>query len=35
MVDHAEVALQRGLLGLEEGEVVDDDWVEDPANHAR
>ncbi|KAJ9525480.1 hypothetical protein QJQ45_003117 [Haematococcus lacustris] len=26
----AEVALQRGLLGLEEGERVDDDWVEDP-----
>ncbi|KAJ9526617.1 hypothetical protein QJQ45_017626 [Haematococcus lacustris] len=30
----AEVALQRGLLGLEEGELVDDDWVEDPANGA-
>ncbi|KAJ9522196.1 hypothetical protein QJQ45_008023 [Haematococcus lacustris] len=28
----AEVALQRGLLGLEEGEEVDDDWVEDPTN---
>ncbi|KAJ9533357.1 hypothetical protein QJQ45_026405, partial [Haematococcus lacustris] len=28
----AEVALQRGLLGLEEGELVNDDWVEDPAN---
>ncbi|KAJ9514798.1 hypothetical protein QJQ45_028478 [Haematococcus lacustris] len=31
----AEVALQRGLLGLEEGEEVDDDWVEDPANRGR
>ncbi|KAJ9525498.1 hypothetical protein QJQ45_003281 [Haematococcus lacustris] len=31
----AEVALQRGLLGLEEGEKVDDDWVEDPANRGR
>ncbi|KAJ9509323.1 hypothetical protein QJQ45_001765 [Haematococcus lacustris] len=31
----AEVALQRGLLGLEEGELVDDDWVEDPANWGR
>ncbi|GFH19068.1 hypothetical protein HaLaN_15957 [Haematococcus lacustris] len=31
----AEVALQRGLLGLEEGERVDDDWVEDPANRGR
>ncbi|KAJ9504947.1 hypothetical protein QJQ45_013609 [Haematococcus lacustris] len=31
----AEVALQRSLLGLEEGERVDDDWVEDPANLGR
>ncbi|KAJ9517310.1 hypothetical protein QJQ45_016678, partial [Haematococcus lacustris] len=31
----AEVALQRGLLGLEEGERVDDDWLEDPANRGR
>ncbi|KAJ9515201.1 hypothetical protein QJQ45_002336 [Haematococcus lacustris] len=31
----AEVALQRGLLGLGEGEKVDDDWVEDPANRGR
>ncbi|KAJ9517900.1 hypothetical protein QJQ45_004185 [Haematococcus lacustris] len=31
----AEVALQRGLLGLEEGEEGDDDWVEDPANRGR
>ncbi|KAJ9513162.1 hypothetical protein QJQ45_029347 [Haematococcus lacustris] len=31
----AEVALQRGLLGLREGEKVDDDWVEDPANRGR
>ncbi|KAJ9534456.1 hypothetical protein QJQ45_016175 [Haematococcus lacustris] len=31
----AEVALQRSLLGLEEGEKVDDDWVEDPANRGR
>ncbi|KAJ9525395.1 hypothetical protein QJQ45_003208 [Haematococcus lacustris] len=31
----AEVALQRGLLGLEEGELVDHDWVEDPANRGR
>ncbi|KAJ9533841.1 hypothetical protein QJQ45_026932 [Haematococcus lacustris] len=31
----AEVALQRGLLGLEEGERVDDDWVEDPVNRGR
>ncbi|KAJ9520140.1 hypothetical protein QJQ45_030063 [Haematococcus lacustris] len=31
----AEVALQRGLLGLEEGERVDDDWVKDPANRGR
>ncbi|KAJ9518862.1 hypothetical protein QJQ45_026141 [Haematococcus lacustris] len=31
----AEVALQRGLLGLGEGEKVDDDWVEDPANRSR
>ncbi|KAJ9519814.1 hypothetical protein QJQ45_013492 [Haematococcus lacustris] len=31
----AEVALQRGLLGLEEGEKVDHDWVEDPANRGR
>ncbi|KAJ9513741.1 hypothetical protein QJQ45_015505, partial [Haematococcus lacustris] len=30
-----EVALQRGLLGLEEGEEVDNDWVEDPANRGR
>ncbi|KAJ9530885.1 hypothetical protein QJQ45_028830, partial [Haematococcus lacustris] len=30
-----EVALQRGLLGLEEGEKEDDDWVEDPANLGR
>ncbi|KAJ9511814.1 hypothetical protein QJQ45_004375 [Haematococcus lacustris] len=28
----AEVALQRGLLGLEEEELVDDDRLEDPAN---
>ncbi|KAJ9522187.1 hypothetical protein QJQ45_005244 [Haematococcus lacustris] len=28
----AEVALQRGLLGLEEGERMDNDWVEEPAN---
>ncbi|KAJ9530139.1 hypothetical protein QJQ45_023424 [Haematococcus lacustris] len=28
----AEVALQRGLLGLEEGELVDHAWVKDPAN---
>ncbi|KAJ9525650.1 hypothetical protein QJQ45_003319 [Haematococcus lacustris] len=31
----AEVALQRGLLELREGEQVDDDWVEDPANRGR
>ncbi|KAJ9515853.1 hypothetical protein QJQ45_008736 [Haematococcus lacustris] len=31
----AEVALQRGLLGLEEGERVDDDWAEDPAKRGR
>ncbi|KAJ9515831.1 hypothetical protein QJQ45_008717 [Haematococcus lacustris] len=31
----AEVALQRGLLGLGEGEKVDQDWVEDPANRGR
>ncbi|KAJ9507955.1 hypothetical protein QJQ45_021283 [Haematococcus lacustris] len=31
----AEVALQRGLLGLEEGELVNDDWVEYPANRGR
>ncbi|KAJ9510050.1 hypothetical protein QJQ45_011725 [Haematococcus lacustris] len=31
----AEVALQRGLLGLREGEEVDHDWVEDPANRGR
>ncbi|KAJ9514222.1 hypothetical protein QJQ45_012196 [Haematococcus lacustris] len=31
----AEVALQRGLLGLEEGELVDHDWVENPANRGR
>ncbi|KAJ9527394.1 hypothetical protein QJQ45_025663 [Haematococcus lacustris] len=31
----AEVALQRGLLGLEEGERVNDDWVEDPVNRGR
>ncbi|KAL6750040.1 hypothetical protein V8C86DRAFT_2822673 [Haematococcus lacustris] len=31
----AEVALQRGLLGLEEGELVNDDWLEDPANRGR
>ncbi|KAJ9510249.1 hypothetical protein QJQ45_015732 [Haematococcus lacustris] len=31
----AEVALQRGLLGLEEGQEVDNDWVEDPANRGR
>ncbi|KAJ9526015.1 hypothetical protein QJQ45_009442 [Haematococcus lacustris] len=31
----AEVALQRGLLGLEEGEVVNHAWVEDPANRGR
>ncbi|KAJ9514012.1 hypothetical protein QJQ45_021103 [Haematococcus lacustris] len=31
----AEVALQRGLLGLEEGERVDDDWLEDPANRGQ
>ncbi|KAJ9528258.1 hypothetical protein QJQ45_014227 [Haematococcus lacustris] len=31
----AEVALHRGLLGLEEGEEVDGDWVEDPANRGR
>ncbi|KAJ9508788.1 hypothetical protein QJQ45_028099 [Haematococcus lacustris] len=31
----AEVALQRSLLGLGEGEKVDDDWVEDPANRGR
>ncbi|KAJ9511387.1 hypothetical protein QJQ45_029800 [Haematococcus lacustris] len=31
----AEVALQRGLLGLEEGELVNDDWVEDPGNRGR
>ncbi|KAJ9507593.1 hypothetical protein QJQ45_019225, partial [Haematococcus lacustris] len=31
----AEVALQRGLLGLEEGELVNDDWVEDPVNRGR
>ncbi|KAJ9522310.1 hypothetical protein QJQ45_008109, partial [Haematococcus lacustris] len=28
----AEVALQRGLLGLEEGERIDNDWLEEPAN---
>ncbi|KAL6764836.1 hypothetical protein V8C86DRAFT_3083908 [Haematococcus lacustris] len=28
----AEVALQRGLLGLEEGERMDNDWLEEPAN---
>ncbi|KAJ9506372.1 hypothetical protein QJQ45_019521 [Haematococcus lacustris] len=33
--DLAEVALQRGLLGLEEGELVNDDWVEDPVNRGR
>ncbi|KAJ9508810.1 hypothetical protein QJQ45_028131 [Haematococcus lacustris] len=31
----AEVALQRGLLGLEEGELVDHAWVEDSANRGR
>ncbi|KAJ9526513.1 hypothetical protein QJQ45_017840, partial [Haematococcus lacustris] len=31
----AEVDLQRGLLGLGEGEKVDHDWVEDPANRGR
>ncbi|KAJ9529281.1 hypothetical protein QJQ45_007962 [Haematococcus lacustris] len=31
----AEVALQRGLLGLEEGELVDHAWVEDAANRGR
>ncbi|KAJ9530707.1 hypothetical protein QJQ45_014873, partial [Haematococcus lacustris] len=31
----AEVALQRGLLGLEEGEVVNHAWVKDPANRGR
>ncbi|KAJ9509944.1 hypothetical protein QJQ45_011457 [Haematococcus lacustris] len=31
----AEVALQRGLLELREGEEVDHDWVEDPANRGR
>ncbi|KAJ9530705.1 hypothetical protein QJQ45_014868 [Haematococcus lacustris] len=31
----AEVALQRGLLGLGEGEKVDHDWVDDPANLGR
>ncbi|GFH08550.1 hypothetical protein HaLaN_03530 [Haematococcus lacustris] len=31
----AEVALQRGLLGLEKGERVDDDWLEDLANWGR
>ncbi|MGQ3286103.1 hypothetical protein, partial [Bosea sp. (in: a-proteobacteria)] len=31
----AEVALQRGLLGLEEGELANDDWVEDPVNRGR
>ncbi|KAJ9522808.1 hypothetical protein QJQ45_019796, partial [Haematococcus lacustris] len=31
----AEVALQQGLLGLEEGELVDHAWVEDPANRGR
>ncbi|KAJ9505368.1 hypothetical protein QJQ45_009496 [Haematococcus lacustris] len=31
----AEVALQRGLLRLEEGEKADHDWVEDPANRGR
>ncbi|KAJ9505394.1 hypothetical protein QJQ45_009568 [Haematococcus lacustris] len=31
----AEVALQRGLVGLEKGERVDDDWVEDLANRGR
>ncbi|KAJ9519238.1 hypothetical protein QJQ45_017898 [Haematococcus lacustris] len=31
----AEVALQRSLLGLGEGEKVDHDWVEDPANRGR
>ncbi|KAJ9526930.1 hypothetical protein QJQ45_025368, partial [Haematococcus lacustris] len=31
----AEVALQRGLLEQREGEQMDDDWVEDPANRGR
>ncbi|KAJ9534227.1 hypothetical protein QJQ45_006949 [Haematococcus lacustris] len=31
----AEVALQRGLPMLEEGERVDDDWLEEPANRGR
>ncbi|KAJ9531855.1 hypothetical protein QJQ45_022032 [Haematococcus lacustris] len=31
----AEVALQRGLLGLGEGELVDHAWVEDPGNRGR
>ncbi|GFH20469.1 hypothetical protein HaLaN_17596 [Haematococcus lacustris] len=31
----AEVALQRGLLGLEEGEVVNHAWVDDPTNCGR
>ncbi|KAJ9514641.1 hypothetical protein QJQ45_028355 [Haematococcus lacustris] len=31
----AEVALQRGLPGMEEGEVVNHAWVEDPANRGR
>ncbi|KAJ9517853.1 hypothetical protein QJQ45_004219 [Haematococcus lacustris] len=31
----AEVALQRDPMGLEEGELVNDDWVEDPANRGR
>ncbi|KAJ9517596.1 hypothetical protein QJQ45_025070 [Haematococcus lacustris] len=31
----AEVAMQRGLLGLEKGEQVDDDWLKEPANRSR
>ncbi|KAJ9526013.1 hypothetical protein QJQ45_009437 [Haematococcus lacustris] len=31
----AEMALQQGLLGLGEGEQVDHDWVEEPANRGR
>ncbi|KAJ9526258.1 hypothetical protein QJQ45_009736 [Haematococcus lacustris] len=31
----AEVALQQGLLGHEEGEQVDHDWVEEPTNRGR
>ncbi|KAJ9534555.1 hypothetical protein QJQ45_022092, partial [Haematococcus lacustris] len=32
---HAEVVLRRGRLQLREGEQLDDDWLEDPANQGR